>query len=207
MKQLLIITGPQGSGNHVFSKILSLHESVYGWNSLNETYWEGHHDEPFSSMWQNPDESHAFDWEQSDYYITSISCPYIKNKVPHIPNYSEFIRNVSRHCEVSIAVIGRDQNILTQQQSRLRGDPTTHVMLSEVDKLNKDNNLHFLSQELLYLYKHNYLEELNRQLPIPVEYESPDISDILEVDANEKYIQFIDTHWLDKEVHRVIKDS
>jgi hypothetical protein len=158
-------------------------------------------------MWKNPDEAHTFDWEQSDYYVTSISCPYIKNKVPHIPNYSEFIRNVNRHCEVSIAVIGRDQNILTQQQARLRGETTTHMMISEVDKLNKDNNLHFLSQELLYLYKHNYLEELNRQLPIPVEYESPDISDILEVDANEKYIQFINTHWLDKEVHRVIKDS
>jgi len=36
MKKLLIITGPQGSGNHLFSRIFSMHEY---W--LDEQVWHG----------------------------------------------------------------------------------------------------------------------------------------------------------------------
>ena len=40
-KKLLIITGPQGSGNHLFSRILSTHPEVGGWKSLLEAdnFW------------------------------------------------------------------------------------------------------------------------------------------------------------------------
>ena len=28
---MLIVTGPQGSGNHLFAKLFNLHPEVYGW--------------------------------------------------------------------------------------------------------------------------------------------------------------------------------
>jgi hypothetical protein len=46
MKKLLIITGPQGSGNHMWSKILALHPAVNGWSALLEEYWIPHDREP-----------------------------------------------------------------------------------------------------------------------------------------------------------------
>ena len=33
-KKLLIITGPQGSGNHLVSRLFSLHDDVGGWKEL-----------------------------------------------------------------------------------------------------------------------------------------------------------------------------
>ena len=48
-KTLVILTGPQGSGNHLWSKILSLHADVFGWKSLLDNYWEAHRiSEPFA---------------------------------------------------------------------------------------------------------------------------------------------------------------
>ena len=50
MKTLAILTGPQGSGNHLWSKIFSLHEDVFGWKSLLDNYWEAHrYSEPFAA--------------------------------------------------------------------------------------------------------------------------------------------------------------
>ena len=72
-KTLVILTGPQGSGNHLWSKILSLHEDVFGWKSLLDNYWEAHRiSEPFAEYWKNPDKLCDFDWSQSEYYFTSI---------------------------------------------------------------------------------------------------------------------------------------
>ena len=90
MTRLLIITGPQGSGNHVFSKCLAVHEDVFGWKSLLNTYWEGHHHEPFADAWEDPELLHEFDWDQSDYFVTSVSTPYFKNKEATIPSFERF---------------------------------------------------------------------------------------------------------------------
>ena len=43
---LLIVTGPQGSGNHLFAKLFNLHPDVYGLNMTR--YWQGHDTEPFN---------------------------------------------------------------------------------------------------------------------------------------------------------------
>ena len=51
--KLLILTGPQGSGNHLFAKIFSSHESVRGWD-MEHDEWEGHHVERFSLYWRHP---------------------------------------------------------------------------------------------------------------------------------------------------------
>ena len=73
---MLILTGPQGAGNHLWSKIFSLHPEVYGWKTLLENYWEAHRfAEPFAQHWRDHSLLKSFDWSQSKYYFTSISCP------------------------------------------------------------------------------------------------------------------------------------
>ena len=74
---LLIITGPQGSGNHLFSKIFSYHKDVFGWNALYKNKWVGHDKEVFQPYWLQPKKLKDFDWTQSKYFVTSISCPFI----------------------------------------------------------------------------------------------------------------------------------
>ena len=75
-KKMLILTGPQGAGNHLWSKIFSLHPEVYGWKTLLENYWEAHRfSEPFAQHWRDHTLLEVFDWTQSEYYFTSISCP------------------------------------------------------------------------------------------------------------------------------------
>ena len=54
-KTLIIITGPQGSGNHLFSKIFAASKQVFGWYELSTTYWVAHDQEPFAEAWHNPD--------------------------------------------------------------------------------------------------------------------------------------------------------
>ena len=61
---ILIITGPQGSGNHLFSKIFALSPEVQGWAALNEKYWIGHDQEPFAEYWHDPSLLENFKWER-----------------------------------------------------------------------------------------------------------------------------------------------
>ena len=44
---LVIMTGPQGAGNHLFSKALGQNSELYGWQQLQQQYWEGHDKEPY----------------------------------------------------------------------------------------------------------------------------------------------------------------
>jgi|13_taG_2_1085334.scaffolds.fasta_scaffold00576_23 hypothetical protein len=208
MSRLLIITGPQGSGNHVFSKCLAVHEDVFGWNSLLNTYWEGHHHEPFAACWQDPELLHKFDWNQSEYFVTSVSSPYIKNKEPHVPNYERFINVAEQYVDsIDVAIIGRDQTILKYQQTRIRKSHTTQVALDSFKWLTENTQCKFISQELLYLYKQSYLEQLSNELDWPIAFWDPEIDAILSHDANEKYIKDVHEYWLDFEVHRAIKES
>lgn len=208
MSRIIILTGPQGSGNHLFSKIFALHEDVFGWKTLLNTYWEGHHHEPFADAWNNPDLLTQFDWTQSEYYVTSISAPYYKNNTPCIPNFPKFI-NTLEECqvEVQVAIIGRDQNILNYQQQRVRGKQTTQLALDSYRWLFDNHECSFLSQELLYLYRANYLEQLSRDLDWPIAYWDTEVEEILKSDANEKYIKDVHEYWLDFEVHRAMRES
>jgi hypothetical protein len=90
MKRLLIFTGPQGSGNHLWSKIFALHPEVSGWSALLDTYWIPHDQEPFAACWRDPALLKTRDWSQKDYYVTSISCPYIDDTQWAIPNIVDF---------------------------------------------------------------------------------------------------------------------
>ena len=55
MKKLLIVTGPQGSGNHLFSRLLSLHPAVEGWTEMLDQYWVPSDQEPFAEYWVTPE--------------------------------------------------------------------------------------------------------------------------------------------------------
>jgi hypothetical protein len=203
MKQFLIVTGPQGSGNHLFSKIFALNDQVYGWNQLLDTYWIAHKDEPFAEHWNNPELLKSFDWNQSDYYVTSISCPYHNVDITTIPNYQQFVNTLKElNIKVKVAVIGRDQTILKSQQQRVRNHVSLHDFLEQLDYLNTLDPI-YLSQELLYLYKEHYINNIARLLDFPLNINDSRITKILESDANSKYINDIEIQELDKFVRKV----
>ena len=125
MPRLLILTGPQGSGNHLFSKIFAQHPEVNSWTALNDAVWVGHDQEPFAALWKDPDQVQEYNWASHEYHVTSISCPYRDHGVDAWPKYQEFIQAVKdQGVTVQIAIIGRDENILSFQEQRLRSRVT-----------------------------------------------------------------------------------
>jgi len=196
-KTLLVLTGPQGSGNHMWSKIFALYPRTFGWQALLNQYWIGHDQEPFAACWANPELLRDFDWSSHDYFVTSVSVPYMLNGERTIPNFRDFIQ-VANDLDLNIkfALIGRDPNILAYQETRVRGEPTLHQALAEFKKLSGQLP-YFLSYELLQLYGRDYLQQLNIILKFPVAYNDPRIDDIIKEDANTKYFQPIEHHWVD----------
>ena len=198
MAKMLILTGPQGAGNHLWSKVLSLHPEVYGWKTLLDNYWEAHRfAEPFAQHWRDHSLLRSFDWTQSEYYFTSISLPLgiVGHDINPIwmPDLQGFAATVlDCGIEVEIAVVGRDQTILTNQQTRIRTQPTLPLFLEQLPKF---WNTTFLSYELLYLYKQDYLKSL--KLNIPVVWDDVRINEILADDANAKYVHSVEHNELD----------
>jgi len=196
LKTLAILTGPQGSGNHLWSKIFSLHDDVFGWKSLLENYWEAHRTaEPFANCWKNIELLKEFNWDTHDYFFTSISIPLGISSAgtkwsPNVPAFAQAVEDLG--IKTKILVIGRDQNILYNQQTRLREESTVRHFL---DQLPKMKNPTYLSYELLYLYKQEYLKSLN--IDIPIAWYDERINSILEEDANAKYVNYIEYNPLD----------
>jgi len=188
---LTIMTGPQGSGNHLFSKALGQNKNIFVWPSLQEKYWEGHDLEPFAEYWKDPSKLNDFDWKQSNYFITSISCPYLDDGVETIPQYNEFIDEAKKFADIQFLIIGRDRNIMKLQQERVRGKHTTPEFLSQLDSVIFNYKTIFASQEMLYLYELTYLQWLEKELglyPLEITPDNIKLLDILSNDANEKYI-------------------
>ena len=196
---MLIVTGPQGSGNHMFAKLFNLHKDVYGWNM--PKFWVGHHTEPFAELWWDTSKIKDFDWEQKEYYTTSISCPYFKNKEPQIPKYKKFITEVEKYCDVSIAIIGRDRTILEYEQTRVRKRHTTPLALKEFEYL-YTLNPYFLSMELAFLYRENYIRQVGNDLNFPVIDNPKIINKALNDESNKKYIHEVDEQPLDLEIYQ-----
>jgi hypothetical protein len=195
MKTVLILTGPQGSGNHLWSKIFALHPQVQGWRALLDQYWIGHDQEPFAAYWQAPDQLRYFPWASSDWYVTSMSVPYMNNGTPTVPDFKAFVAKLQlAGVRIKFAVLGRDRNIVEMQQTRVRGAPTLATALAEFDQLAAPV---FLSYELLHLYGVKYLENIQQQLAFPIAVTDPRIKDILAEDANSKYFKAIEHHATD----------
>ena len=197
--KLLILTGPQGSGNHLFAKIFSSYKSVYGWK-MKHNEWQGHHDEPFSLYWRRPEllTDTIVNWYKQ-YYITSISCPYFYNKKPTIPNYKKFIKYASRIFDIQICIIGRDKNILAKQQKRVRSKHTTPTAIKNFKHLYKYNPI-FISQELFCLYGIDYCNSISKLLNFPIDIKK--VKELLKYNANKPYITNIKKGLFDKDAHR-----
>jgi hypothetical protein len=193
-KTLLILTGPQGSGNHLWSKIFAQHPDVYAWHALLHEYWIGHDQEPFAACWENPELLRDFNWGPSKYFVTSVSTPYMMNGERTVPNIVRFAATaMGLGIRVKIAIIGRDRNILNYQETRVRGEPTFDIALAEYEKLTTWNPV-FLSYELLHLYGKNYLQQISHQLEFPIDFNNPGLNNILQDDTNSKYFQPVDHH-------------
>ena len=206
MKTLLVMTGPQGSGNHLWSKVLAETPKVYGWSDLSKTYWIGHASEPFAELWETPELFQTTPFPH-DYYVTSISCPYMpKGKFKLfdeagrvIPKYVEFLEQAKlAGFNIKLVVIGREFNILNLQQKRLRNTVTTPRFIDQLDLLLKYDPV-FISTELLYLYRMNYVKQISKLLDFPIEISSESLESILKDNANLKYIKSADAEdvWLD----------
>lgn len=183
---LLIITGPQGSGNHLFSKIFSYHKDVFGWSDLYKKKWVGHDQEIFNAYWLEPKKLKQFDWSQSNYFVTSISCPFVLNKKFTIPKYQSFIKQAKKYASVKVVIIGRDKNIIKQQQLRVRrGEHTATKALQYLALL---DDPFYISQELFFLYGLRYIKSISKQLDFPISTGSY-VKSLLKFEANNKYVK------------------
>jgi hypothetical protein len=207
MTTLLIITGPQGAGNHLFSKLFSLHSDVVGWEELQHEYWIPHDQEPFAEYWRNPEKLADFDFSSSQYWVTSISCPYVDDGITKIPKYEEVITAAKRvGVNVKVLVIGRDETILQYQQKRVRGAVSLQKIYPALKTLNKYSPV-FASQELLLLYQESYLSSLSTQLTFPIAICHPMMHDLLSDNANKKYITQPPDQPLDEITRKVSKNK
>jgi predicted ABC-type ATPase len=200
-KTLVIITGPQGSGNHLFSKIFAASTDVFGWQDLNDTYWVAHDQEPFAKAWHDPTQLKHIVFDR--YAVTSISCPYAYHGTTTEPNYEKFItaaKDLGYH--VRVAVIGRDQNVIQYQQTRVRGVHSYPRFGHRLPDLCHHEPV-FISTELLYLYRMHYVRSLPALLGIPVDITEQQLEEILIQDPNAKYFQPAEEQPLDSYVRTV----
>lgn len=195
MKTVLVLTGPQGSGNHMWSKVFALHPQVSGWSALLDQYWIGHDQEPFADCWRDPTQLRSFNWRASDWFVTSVSVPYMDNGTPTVPNFKEFVREIQNlgH-RVKFAVLGRDRNIVEMQQQRVRSGVSLPTALAEFEQFASPV---FLSYELLHLYGAKYLETVEGQLGFPIAARDPRLKEILAEDTNTKYFHAVEHHATD----------
>jgi hypothetical protein len=187
MKTMLILTGPQGSGNHMWAKIFALHSWVSGWSALLDQYWIGHDQEPWAEYWRNPDLLRHYNWGTHNYYVTSISTPYMYQGQLTTPDFRAFATGCqTAGLKVKFAVLGRDQSILTHQQDRVRQNNTLATAIQEFEQFATP---YFLSYELVHLYGTKYLETVSQQLAFPIAVSDARIKDILAEDTNKKYVR------------------
>lgn len=202
-KKLLIITGPQGSGNHLFSRLLSLHPEVSGWEELKDKYWVPSDQEPFADYWVNPELLTIDKFYGYQYHLANVSCPFMYDGVRYVPKILEVAERAKLiGVEVEIAIIVRDQNINAEQQRRVRGEVTTPIAQEYYYNrlLTSDFPVHFLDHEAFFLHKEHYLKWVSNIIKFPIAWDSQDIMRFIEKDANHKYVKYVKEYWLDHEV-------
>jgi len=199
MKKLLLLTGPQGSGNHIFSRIYSTHSAVKGWDAILNNYWVPTDEDVFAKYFVDPSDLTEQMFDGSDYFVTDISCPFVFDSVITIPKIQEFCEKVTSFgVEVIVGVIVRDEHINTEQQKRLRGGRTLDIALGLYNNLSYEIN--YLSLESLFLHKQNYLKWISRVIDFPLDYDNPDVFKFLKESPNKKYVKYVEQYWLDETV-------
>ena len=208
MKKLLIITGPQGSGNHLFSRVFSTHPSVGGWKQLLDEYWVPSDLEPFANYWVSPEQMTANDFAGYEYWLANVSVPFVYDGVRQTPKILEMAKQARKlGVDVTIAIIVRDQNIQAEQQLRVRKEVTLPIAQEYYYNvlLNSDFPVHFLDNEAFFLHKEHYLRWVSKLLKFPVDYNNPEIFKFIEEDPNRKYVKHVDEYWLDAQVWQGIQ--
>jgi len=209
-KKLLIITGPQGSGNHLFSRLLSLHPEVHGWEELLDKYWVPSDQEPFADYWVNPSQLHKDQFAGYRYHLANVSCPFMYDGVRYVPKILEVAKMAASFgIKVQIAIIVRDQNINAEQQRRVRGAVTTTIAQEYYYNtlLKSEFPVHFLDHEAFFLHKEHYLSWVSKILDFPVELDTEKINRFIDKDANHKYVKYVEEYWLDQEVWAGIRSK
>ncbi len=189
---ILLVIGPQGSGNHIWSKVLTT------W--ANKAYWVGHKDEPHSHLWKDVEEwnDHKFPDVET---VVSVSIPFaVKGETvfPDIKRWKEIMED--RGLPHEIAVVTRDKTINYFQNDRVRPVNNYINSVEYISSLNVDV---FLSTETLMIYKEKYLRILNKQLKFNFPNRYPNLYTILGESYNEKYISYVEDFPLDKSVKEV----
>lgn len=209
-KKLLIITGPQGSGNHLFSRLLSLHPLVKGWEELLQKYWVPSDEEPFADYWVDPDKLTQEQFVNFEYHLANVSCPFMYDGVRYIPKILEVAERARNfNISVQIAIIVRDQNINAEQQKRVRKEVTTPIAQDYYYNtlLKSDFPVHFLDHEAFFLHKEHYLAWIGKILNFPIETDPSIINLFIDKDANHKYVKYVENYWLDNDVWQGIKSK
>lgn len=200
-KKLIIITGPQGSGNHLFSKVFSYHSDVSGWN-FGDKYWIPSDEEPFAECWVDPSKTKSMLTKQ--YMVANVSVPFVFDGVKQVPQIQEVVYEAEdAGYEVRVCIVVRDENINRMQQLRVRKEITLQTALQYY--YNLDAETEFLSVESLYLYRAKYLKWLSKVLDFPIAWFDERIEDTLKDNQNEKYVKRVKKHWLDEQVWNGIK--
>jgi hypothetical protein len=210
MKKLLILTGPQGSGNHLFSRIFSMHECVGGWKQLLDEYWVPSDLEPFAEYWVYPERLTAEQFTGYDYWLANVSCPFFYDGIRYIPKIKEVAERASSFgIDVKIAIIARDINITREQQLRVRKEYTTPIAQDYYYNtlLKTQFPVHFLSNESLFLHREHYIRYIGKILDFPIDLDNPGLFKFLIQDPNAKYVKHVDEYWLDQEVWQGIQSK
>jgi len=197
-RKLLITTGPQGSGNHLFARVFSQHPEVVGWEKLKDTYWVPSDEEPFAKYWVYPE---LLEFPVGDFFLTNVSVPFFYDGVRQVPKILE-VCHQAMHLgyEPTVAIIVRDQNINAAQQKRVGGELTLPTAIEYYKSILADPyiNTHFLSHESFFMWKEEYIKYIGHQLKFPVTTEG--IDQFITGDANGKYVSPVEDHWLDETV-------
>lgn len=198
-KHLLIITGPQGSGNHLFARIFSQHEQVQGWKSLLNQYWVPSDEEPFAEYWVNPEKLTAEYFDSADYFVANVSAPFFYDGVRQMPKIRELAARVEAlGIKVTIAIVSRDININCLQQQRVGAEETLGLAVKHYQPMLQHFRCHFISHETFFVWGHRYIEYLGRELDFPVD--SSKCLQFIDKNPNEKYVHSIDNYWLDDDI-------
>jgi hypothetical protein len=199
MKRLLIITGPQGSGNHLFSRIFSQHPDVRGWDALKDTYWVPSDREPFAEYWVYPGQLTEDVFEQGEYFLANVSAPFFYDGVRQFPKIAEVAHRAQDFgIEVVIAIVSRDKQINSWQQQRVGGEITLLSAQDFYKNTLNDFELHFISHETFFTWGKTYIDYLGQLLKFPVQPDA--VWDLIDESPNRKYISPVMQHWLDTEI-------
>lgn len=200
-RKLLIVTGPQGSGNHLFSKVLGYHPDVEGWD-FGEKYWIPSDEEPFAECWVDPSKTKSM--LNRDYMVANVSVPFVYDGVKQIPQIQQVVYEAEdAGYDVKVCIVVRDNNINKEQQRRVRKEVTLPTALQYY--YNLDATLEFLSHESLYLYGGAYLKWLSKVLDFPIAYSDDRVIKDISEDQNAKYVKHVEEHWLDEQVWQGIR--